>query len=883
MIRTAEQIFHEARGMPLAEQAAYLKRACGDDETLRTRVEALLKADAEAGQFLETVDPTEGLLTNPSSPEAAATMAAPLREGPGTRIGPYKILQLIGEGGFGSVFMAEQTAPVQRKVALKIIKLGMDTRAVIARFEAERQALAMMEHPNIARVLDAGATESGRPYFVMELVKGEAITEYCDRHNLGIRERLGLFLQVCHAVQHAHQKGIIHRDLKPGNVLVTVQGEGATAKVIDFGIAKATAARLTERTLFTEHGALIGTPEYMSPEQAEGSTDIDTRTDVYSLGVLLYELLTGSTPFQPSRLRWAAYAEIRRIIREVEPDKPSTRLSRGTDELPTVAAHRRIEPARLTSTIRGELDWIVMKALEKDRSRRYEAVSDLASDIGRHLGGQPVLAAPPSAAYRVRKFVGRHRPAVLGAALVLTALLIGLVGTAAGFRNAMRANRDLGVALDRVRQEQEGAARSQARLSLVHGFFLDRLLGANDPDVSGGEDLRVRKVLDDAAAELEHVSDQDVEGALRHEIGAVYLSLGLWKEAEAQLVRALKIRDSAPQTSKAELADTLVLAARSAQGLDNAAGAESLARRARGLRAELFGEDADATAEADLYLAGAIYRAGRVNDAAAVNEASLAAQATRHGPGSETTLMARAMVMYASEFLSAQGRHEDAAQRLREAVVILRRHPGADSQLAWALSALGKATAELKLFDESDRSLEESIAIRRRLYPQGHNAIAQSLVSLGISRMRRGRAADGEGPVRDAIRMYSAALGPDHEFVAKCTVVLGAILASQDKWDQAVEAYTKAATIYAAKFPGDDARTANAKSQWGGCLIELKRFGDAEPLLLEAYGMLERTKGNPAAQRVTAERLVQLYKAWGKDAQAQEWTSKSEALKPPSK
>jgi serine/threonine protein kinase len=407
------RMFMEVADLPEADREAALAKACGDDAALRAEVEALLGAEQRAGGFMAS--PTGQATAQP-------TVVDRSREVVGTRIGPYKLLQQIGEGGFGSVFMAEQEKPVARKVALKIIKLGMDTKAVIARFEAERQALAMMEHPNIARVLDAGATETGRPYFVMELCKGDPIADYCDKNNLSIRERLELFAQVCRAVQHAHTKGIIHRDIKPSNILVSTQDGRSHAKVIDFGIAKATASKLTERTLFTEHRALIGTPEYMSPEQAEGSMDIDTRTDVYSLGVLLYELLTGSTPFDSKRLRSAAYGEIQRIIREVDPPKPSTRLSQSAATIAGVAARRQTEPRKLGTIVRGELDWIVMKALEKDRSRRYETANGLGVDIERFLAGEAVAAAPPGRVYRVRKFVRRHRATVVAASVVIACL-----------------------------------------------------------------------------------------------------------------------------------------------------------------------------------------------------------------------------------------------------------------------------------------------------------------------------------------------------------------------------------------------------------------------------------------------------------------------------
>jgi serine/threonine protein kinase len=372
-------------------------------------------------------------------PQASARAGPrPLTEGPGTRIGPYRLLELIGEGGMGVVFRAEQQRPVRRTVALKVIKPGMDTDAVIARFEAERQALALMDHPHIARVLDAGATDAGRPYFVMELVDGAPITEYCDRCRLTPRERLELFIPVCQAIQHAHQKGVIHRDIKPSNVLVLQVDGKPMPKVIDFGIAKAIDQRLTERTLFTQLGAIVGTPEYMSPEQAEmGGVDIDTRSDVYSLGVLLYELLTGSTPLDRATLRQAAFAEMLRRIREEEPPKPSTRLS-SDERLPALSAERGVEPSRLARLVRGDLDWVVMRALEKDRGRRYETASGLAADVRRILEGDPVEAGPPSAAYRLRRYAGKHR-GLLATAAAFAGLLV--LGTVVSTWQAVRATR----------------------------------------------------------------------------------------------------------------------------------------------------------------------------------------------------------------------------------------------------------------------------------------------------------------------------------------------------------------------------------------------------------------------------------------------------------
>jgi WD40 repeat protein/serine/threonine protein kinase len=424
----AEAIFFAALEIASAEErAAYVNAACGEDTDLRRRVDRLLAAHPQVGSFLEEPAQAPRATEAQASPSPEPGVADSVSEGPGTMIGPYKLLQQLGEGGMGVVFMAEQIKPVQRKVALKIIRPGMDSRQVFARFEAERQALAVMDHPNIAKVFDAGRTETGRPYFVMELVKGKPITQYCDDRRLTPRERLDLFIAVCQAVQHAHQKGIIHRDLKPSNVLIALYDGKPVPKVIDFGVAKAVGPKLTERTLFTEFGQIVGTLEYMSPEQAElNQLDIDTRSDIYSLGVLLYELLTGTTPLEKKRLKELAVLELLRLIREVEPPRPSTRLS-TTDELPSVAANRSLEPKKLSGLVRGELDWIVMKALEKDRNRRYETANSLALDLQRYLHDEPVEACPPSAGYRLRKFARKNR-VMLSTAAAFVALLVVAAG-----------------------------------------------------------------------------------------------------------------------------------------------------------------------------------------------------------------------------------------------------------------------------------------------------------------------------------------------------------------------------------------------------------------------------------------------------------------------
>jgi len=453
-----------------AQRQAYLDEACGNDPALRTEIDALLK-----GHF-RSDGPPDGPL--PDSDVSMENIS--ISETPGTVIDRYKLLEKIGEGGMAVVYMAEQTEPIRRKVALKIIKLGMDTKSVIARFEAERQALAMMNHPNIAKVLDAGTTETGRPYFVMELVKGASITDFCDANNLSTRERLELFVRVCRAVQHAHQKGIIHRDIKPSNVMVTLHDGLPVPKVIDFGVAKAINHQLTEKTLFTRYAQVIGTPTYMSPEQAQMSgLDIDIRTDIYSLGTLLYELLTGGPPFDSEYLLTKSYSEMQRVIREEEPARPSTRLSTLGEVLVDVARLRRSSPDALRKAIRGDLDWIAMKTLEKDRNRRYDSVSEFAADIRRYLKNEPVLAGPPSALYRMKKFVQRHRVSVTATTAVAAAVIIGLAVSTSLYRRMRQAHDTISQLENKVEvytklstiQMLYSQGRNQAALDEIESMF----------------------------------------------------------------------------------------------------------------------------------------------------------------------------------------------------------------------------------------------------------------------------------------------------------------------------------------------------------------------------------------------------------------------------
>src|SRR5262245_199459 len=561
--RVLSPIFDEAVRLPPEQRAAFLDSACGHDATLKADVSKLLEFADRAHDFLEKPlhsqsgdflrrafeeipadaaagsDPRAGPApaAGPETADAPTVTSGPPSDIQAEPIGPYRPLQKIGEGGMGEVWLAEQTEPVRRKVALKVIKAGMDTRQVIARFEAERQALALMDHPAIARVYDAGATPRGLPYFAMEHVAGEPITTYCDRHLLSMPERLQLFARVCEGVQHAHQKGVIHRDLKPSNVLVAIQDGKPVPKIIDFGVAKAIAQRLTERTMFTELGVLIGTPEYMSPEQAEMTgLDVDTRTDVYALGVMLYELLTGALPFDSRELRQAGYDEIRRRIREVDPPRPSTRISTMGGRSADSARNRKTDPGRLASLLRGDLDWIVMKSLEKDRTRRYGTPSELAADLARHLAHEPVLAGPPGAWYRSGKFVRRHRFGVAVAGLVVAGLVVFGLAMAVQARTI---------------------ARERDRSTRVSEFLVS-LFKVSDPSEARGNSITAREVLDRGAAQIARDLEKEplIEAQMLLTMGRVYMNLGLGSKAEPMFARSAELRDrllgaEAPETLRA--------------------------------------------------------------------------------------------------------------------------------------------------------------------------------------------------------------------------------------------------------------------------------------------------------------------------------------------
>ena len=534
-LRRAMAIFAQMRRLAEHERPSFLERECDGDEVLRAEVESLRANDSDTSDVfgLKGLDTARAVGANAEDE---------------TRIGPYWIRETIGEGGMGTVYLAEQREPIHRKVALKVIKLGMNTREVVTRFEIERQALAMLDHRGIAQVHDAGTTESGRPYFVMEYVNGVPITQHCIRHQLGTRERLSLFVDVCLAVQHAHQKGIIHRDLKPSNILVKLEDGKAISKVIDFGIAKATNRSLSEETILTEVGQLIGTPAYMSPEQAGGTAlDIDTRADVYSLGVLLYELLVGVTPFEDDTLRQAGFAELQQIIREVDPPKPSTRLNHLGEKSNEIAQQRQSDSRTLLRELRGDLDWIVMMAMAKHRDHRYSTVSELSSDIGRYLRAEPVIAGPPSRSYILRKYVARHRVAMLVAVMIFVSLIVGIVGVSLGYLEASR---------------EKEVAVAEANKAKAVTKFLEDMLGQANPEIALQPETNMEQLLDwvDGRIDEEFRGMEEVATGVRSTIGRAYECLGLYDKARPLLLEALDEQERLVGSDSLEYYKTLTSA-----------------------------------------------------------------------------------------------------------------------------------------------------------------------------------------------------------------------------------------------------------------------------------------------------------------------------------
>jgi serine/threonine protein kinase len=800
-----------------AERAAYLKGACGSDAALLANVQELLAAHEKGDDFLDRPPPN------------ATVDEQPVTEQPGSTIGPYKLMEQIGAGGMGLVFVAEQHQPVRRKVALKVIKPGMDTREVVARFEAERQALALMDHPNIARVLDAGATDSGRPYFVMELVRGVPITRFCDENRLTPRERLELFVAVCQAVQHAHQKGIIHRDLKPSNVLVTLHDGKAVPKVIDFGVAKAIGQQLTERTVYTRFLQMVGTPLYMSPEQAEMSgLDIDTRTDVYSLGVLLYELLTGSTPFDRKRLATAAFDEIRRIIREEDPPKPSTRLSQSGEALPALAAQRKTEPAKLSRLFRGELDWIVMKCLEKDRTRRYETANGLARDLQRYLADEPVEASPPSATYRLRKLVRRNKGPVLAVSLLLLALLGGIIGTTWGLIRAEKARqaeadraegerqaKDREAEQRRKADEQrqlaeerkhlaeanaqkaiaaEAAARREAdKARAINQFLVEDLLTQAEPEHSAPADrVTLLEVLDRAADKVgDRFRDQPLlEASLRGTLGDVYHGLGDFAKAERHWSAALALR-------------------RHLLGTDNLETYRAMSKLGHVL----------------MHLQKSEESAGLLRPAAAGLTRVLGAE---HGD----TLYANASLAYT--YLSLR-RLDEAIPLCEQTLEKQKAALGRDHLITrnWLMDCLALAYKDAGRLDKALPQAEQALEKTKTALGPDHPRTLMSMATLADVYLAAGQLGKAQPLAEEMLEKTRAKFGPDHASTLRALTRLASAYRAAGQLDKALPLFEQTLAKKKATLGPDHPDTLNAQFDLGVAYYTAGGLGRSIPLFEE--------------------------------------------------
>lgn len=822
-----------------SERQEYVRRACRDNIVLQSQVEVLIENHLQAGSFMDT-----------KCPVAPYPICA--EDQSGSTIGSYKLLKKLGEGGMGVVYLAEQEKPLRRQVALKVIREGMNSAQVVARFEHERQALALMDHSNIARVLDAGVTPAGQPYFAMELVRGIPITKYCDQEALSLRDRLTLFVSVCRAVQHAHQKGIIHRDLKPSNVIVGLYDGHPIVKVIDFGVAKATAKWLMEPTMLTEAGVIIGTIEYMAPEQAEmNNNDIDTRADVYSLGVLLYELLTGSPPFTKNALRKAGWGEMLRIIKEVEPSKPSTKIT-AVEDLLSVAANRQLEPTRLARSIRGELDWITMKCLEKDRTRRYDSAIGLAMELERYLDDEPVQAHPPSIGYRVAKFARRYRAQVIASLLILLSLVGGIAGTTVGMLDA-RTQTDLAKkakSLEKRRadaeaNERQRAEAAEAESEAVIEFLRSDLIGQAGSIAQANRrfvpnpDLTIREALDRAATAVgdRFKSNPNLEAAIRETIGNSYMQIGLNGKAIEQLktaadFRTLHLGDQHKATL--ETIYNLALAHLQEKQLDEAI---RLLEQVAASRIQILGAEDKWTLSAQDSLAVAYRDAGRTNEAVALFALVRDAKFRTLGPVHESTLVT---------LHNLASMHLDAGKPLEAIESLLQIH-AAKAQLLGpqhpntlpSLQNLAVGYWKAKQLDQSIPRFEQLLNAYKKVFGVEHPNTLAGMANLGVNYRDAGRLTDAIDMLEQASR-----LGSSQANVSWIRRELLIAYELAEKREKAVGLAKELLADSRKSLSDASPQLASALLLAGSTLVRLQAWADAESPLLECLSINENQESN---------------------------------------
>jgi len=799
-----------------------------------------------------------GLEGTDSDEEASATASwKQLLEKPGGRIGRYKLLNVLAEGGMGVVYLAEQTQPIKRKVALKVIKPGMDSARVIARFEAERQALALLDHPNIAHVYYAGTTESGRPYFVMEYVEGLPITEHCDRHKLTIEDRLNLFLQVCHAVHHAHQKGIIHRDIKPSNILVSTQDDKAVPKIIDFGVAKAIAQPLTKRTLITEHGQLFGTPEYMSPEQAqEAGEDIDTRSDIYSLGVLLYVLLTGVLPFDSAALRENGIEHIRQVIRETDPKTPSTRLTKLGEEAKKVAESRSTEVKTLAKRLHKELEWIPLKAMRKERSERYRSASELADDIENYLQRAPLIAGPPGTVYRFKKFVRRHKALVAGIAAVLIVLIAGIIVStifAIGQANALA-------------QQASALAQNKAMVAFLNNDILEPFAAESFKPPN------IREVFDAAAEKIgARFADYPLlEASMRFRFGSIYtFQFGDYDVALLNLERAIELQrrepDGNPYTTMNWLGLLYVQMGKYQE-------AEVIFKELVKSLEDRYEQQAKGPGPlyyaAKSHLGSVCQLLGRYDEVEPyIREAPL------HPWWDKGHWRERLYVGRIADLLRDQGRYDEAKQIYDN---LLRTSQSFQTKEYWNLmKELGDLHTLQGSLDEAAPLLEKALAVAQKEFGEEHMSTANIKIALAVLRTKQGRHAEAGLLFDEALRNMQGRLDDDHPVLLETKSHLGVLRREQGLHDEAEKLLSEVIQDQREKLGPDHPATLESMNELAVLYKEQARYDEAEPLLLEAVkGRLLKLGSKHPHTQESLNNLIELYKAWGKTEQAEHWRAK---------